>query len=162
DCAGVPSRRVGGLESRGQADCKSRGKAYQKGFRPMKAVFKTAYPYLKDAMNLPVVNVDDAIPFYERVMGFRLVSREDAPHKSAVLERDDIQIGLAENGGDPSQEGCFFEVDSVDRAFDELKANGLGREEAGFRIDRHGATAYRVFFVIAPDGLCYCLGERQP
>lgn len=128
----------------------------------MKAVFKTAHPYLKDAMNLPVVNVDDAIPFYERVMGFRLVSREDAPHKSAVLERDDIQIGLAENGGDPSQEGCFFEVDSVDRAFDELKANGLGREEAGFRIDQHGATAYRVFFVIAPDGLCYCLGERQP
>ena len=128
----------------------------------MKAVFKTAHPYLKDAMNLPVVNVDDAIPFYERVMGFRLVSREDAPHKSAVLERDGIQIGLAENGGDPSQDGCFFEVDSVDRAFDELKANGLGREEAGFRIDRHGATAYRVFFVIAPDGLCYCLGERQP
>ena len=128
----------------------------------MKAVFKTAYPYAKDAMNLPVVNVDDAIPFYERVMGFRLVSREDAPHKSAVLERDDIRIGLAENGGDPSQEGCFFEVDSIDRAFDELKANGLGREEVGFRIDQHGATAYRVFFVIAPDGLCYCLGERQP
>ena len=127
----------------------------------MKAVFKTAYPYLEDAMNLPVVNVDNAIPFYERVMGFRVVSRKDAPHKSAVLGRDDIQIGLAENGGDPSQEGCFFEVDSVDAAFDELKSNGLGREEAGFTIDHHGATSYRVFFVIAPDGLCYCLGERQ-
>jgi len=128
----------------------------------MKAVFKTAYPYLEDAMNLPVENVDDAIPFYERVMGFTLVSRKDAPHKSAVLGRDGIQIGLAENGGDPSQEGCFFEVDSVDAAFDELKANGLGREEANFSIDRHGATSFRVFFVIAPDGLCYCLGERQP
>jgi catechol 2,3-dioxygenase-like lactoylglutathione lyase family enzyme len=128
----------------------------------MKALFKTASPYLEDAMNLPVVDVEAAIPFYERVMGFQVVARKDAPHKSAVLGRDGIQIGLAENGGDPTQEGCFFEVDSVDAAFDELKSNGLGREEAGFRIDRHGATSYRVFFVIAPDGLCYCLGERQP
>ena len=127
----------------------------------MKAVFKTAYPYLEDAMNLPVADVDAAIPFYERVMGFQLVSRNEAPHKSAVLARDDIQIGLAENGGDPAQEGCFFEVDDVEAAFEELKANGLGKEEAGFRIHRHGATAFRVFFVVAPDGLCYCLGERQ-
>ena len=127
----------------------------------MKAVFKAAYPYLEDAMNLPVENLDAAIPFYERVMGFNLVSRKDAPNKSAVLARDSIQIGLAENGGDPSQEGCFFEVDNVEAAFDELKANGLGKEEAGFRIDDHGTTSYKVFFVVAPDGLCYCLGERQ-
>lgn len=31
----------------------------------MKAVFKTAYLYLADAMNLPVENVEAAIPFYE-------------------------------------------------------------------------------------------------
>lgn len=127
----------------------------------MKAVFKTAYPYLEDAMNLPVENLDAAIPFYEKVMGFNLVSRKDVPHKSAVLARDSIQIGLAENGGDPTQEGCFFEVDNVEAAFDELKANGLEKEEAGFRIDDHGTSSYKVFFVVAPDGLCYCLGERQ-
>ena len=127
----------------------------------MKAVFKTASPYSKDAMNLPVENLEAAIPFYERVMGFQVVSRKEAPHRSAVLGRDSIQIGLAENGGDPSQEGCFFEVDNVEAAFDELKSNGLDKEDAGFRNDRHGATTYKVFFVIAPDGLCYCLGERQ-
>jgi catechol 2,3-dioxygenase-like lactoylglutathione lyase family enzyme len=127
----------------------------------MKAIFKTASPYLKDAMNLPVENVEAAIPFYETVMGFRVLSRNDSPHKSATLGRDDIQIGLAENGGDPSQEGCFFEVDNAEAAFAELKSNGLGKEEAGFRIDRYGATSYKVFFVVAPDGLCYCLGERQ-
>jgi len=49
----------------------------------MKAIFKTAWPYQKDEMNLPVENLAAAIPFY------------------------------------------------------------------------------KVFFVIAPDGLCYCLGERQ-
>ena len=127
----------------------------------MKAIFKTASPYLKDAMNLPVENVEAAIPFYQTVMGFRVISRSDSPVKSATLGRDDIQIGLAENGGDPSQEGCFFEVDNAEAAFAELKSNGLGKEEAGFRIDRHGATSYKVFFVVAPDGLCYCLGERQ-
>jgi hypothetical protein len=42
-----------------------------------------------------------------------------------------------------------------------LKANGLEKEDAGFRVDQHGTTSYRVFFVVAPDGLCYCLGERQ-
>ena len=140
----------------------------------MKAVFKTAWPYADNAMNLPVENVEAAIPFYQTIMGFKVVARNDSPCKSAVLARDDIQIGLAENGGDPSQEGCFFEVDSADAAFGELKSNGLTthpswtdrkppeeREEAGFRIDRHGDTSFKVFFVVAPDGLCYCLGERQ-
>ncbi len=140
----------------------------------MKAVFKHAYPYLEDAMNLPVENLAAAIPFYETIMGFKVVARKEAPFKSAVLARDDIQIGLAENGSDPTQEGCFFEVDNAERAFDELKSNGLTKhpswierkppeesEEAGFSIDQHGATAFKVFFVVAPDGLCYCLGERQ-
>ena len=127
----------------------------------MKAVFKSAHPYREDAMNLPVENVETSVPFYETIMGFRVLSREDSPHKSAVLARDTIRIGLAENGGDPTQEGCFFEVDNVEAAFAELKANGLQKEDAGFRIDKHGDTSFRVFFVIAPDGLCYCLGERQ-
>jgi catechol 2,3-dioxygenase-like lactoylglutathione lyase family enzyme len=127
----------------------------------MKALFKTASPYADDAMNLPVQNVDAAIPYYEKVFSFRVVSRQDAPHKSVILGRDGIQIGLAENGGDPTQEGCFFEVDDIETAFAELKSNGLEKEEAGFRIDRYGDTSWKVFFVVAPDGLCYCLGERQ-
>jgi len=127
----------------------------------MKAVFKSAAPYAEDAMNLPVENVEAAIPFYEKIMGFRLVTRNDSPWKSAVLARHGIQRGLAENGGDPSQEGCFFEVDSAEAAFAELKSNGFEKEDAGFRIDKYGETSFKVFFVVAPDGLCYCLGERQ-
>jgi catechol 2,3-dioxygenase-like lactoylglutathione lyase family enzyme len=127
----------------------------------MRAVFKRVVPYKEDEMNLPVENVEAAIPFYETIMGFRVISRKDSPCKSAVLARDGIQMGLAENGGDPTQEGCFFEVDNADAAFGELKSNGLGRQEPDFRIDKHGDTSYKVFFVIAPDGLCYCLGERQ-
>ena len=127
----------------------------------MKAVFRSAWPYADHALNLPVDNVEAAIPFYESVMGFQLVSRNDSPHKQAILARDGIQIGLAENGGDSSQEGCFFEVDNAEAAFAELKSRGLDREQADFRIDQYGEKSYKVFFVVAPDGLCYCLGERQ-
>jgi len=123
-------------------------------------VFRKAIPYARDAMNLPVRDVASAIPFYEKIMGFQLVSRLDEPVRSAVLQRDDIQIGLAENGGDPAQEGCFFEVDDVEKAFDELKQRGFEKQDAGYRIDKYGPTSFRVFFVVAPDGLCYCLGQR--
>jgi lactoylglutathione lyase len=124
--------------------------------------YRRAAPYLKDAMNLPVAKVDEAVPFYERIMGFRVTERQTTPMKRAILARDDIRIGLAENGGDPTKEGCFFEVDDVEAAFAQLKANGLGRDDAGYRIDQHGPNTFKVFFVIAPDGLCYCIGQRQP
>jgi catechol 2,3-dioxygenase-like lactoylglutathione lyase family enzyme len=125
------------------------------------AVFKRAKPYGADQLQLPVGNVDAALPFYETVMGFHVVARHETPHRAALLERDGLQIGLVENGGDPTQDGCFFEVDDAEAAFAELKARGLEQDAAGFRIDRYGANAYKVFFVVAPDGLCYCLGERQ-
>jgi len=124
-----------------------------------KAVFKRVAPYADDAMTLPVADVDAAIPYYERTFGFRVVSRSEVPHKSVVLARDDIRIGLAENGGDPTQEGCFFEVDNVDAAFEEIK--GKVPAESDFRIDKFGDKSLRVFFEVAPDGLCYMLGERQ-
>lgn len=124
----------------------------------MKANFKRAVPYADDAMNLPVADVDLAIPFYEQTFGFQVVSRNDSPHKSAVLARDEIQIGLAENGGDPTQEGCFFEADDVAAAFEELK--GRPPLESDFSFDKFGETSFRVFFVVAPDGLCYMIGQR--
>ncbi len=126
----------------------------------IKAVFKTVKPYQENEMNLPVENLEEAIPFYETVMGFQIISRNDAPCKSAVLARDHIQIGLAENGGDPTQDGCFFEVDDVEATFDQLKANGLERDDAEYRVDTYGDTSFRVFFIIAPDKLCYCIGQR--
>src|ERR1043166_8911876 len=86
-----------------------------------KAIFKRAVPYADDALNLPVADVDAAIPYYEETFGFRVVSRNSTPHKSAILARDEIKIGLAENGGDPTQEGCFVEVDDVAAAFEEIK-----------------------------------------
>ena len=126
----------------------------------MKAIFKRAVPYAEDAMNLPVADVEAAIPFYQQTFKFSVVSKQDSPVKSAVLARDQIQIGLAENGGDPTQEGCYFEVDNVEAAFEEIK----GRKPDGSELElqTEGNWSQRVFFVVAPDGLCYMIGEPVP
>ena len=112
-------------------------------------------------MDLPVSNLDDAIPFYEKIMGFTVTSRSEVPHRLAVLSRDGIQIGLAENGGDPTQDGCAFEMTNVEVAAAELKANGLQKEISEFSTEKHGDKTWKVFYVVAPDGLCYWLGERS-
>ena len=127
----------------------------------MPADFKSVSPYQEDEMNLPVKNVDEAIPYYETILGFKVLSRSDVPCKSVVLGRDHIKIGLAENGGNPEEEGCFFEVDDVEAAFEELRSNGLDREDPGYDIQQHGDTSFRLFFLVAPDRLCYCIGQRQ-
>jgi catechol 2,3-dioxygenase-like lactoylglutathione lyase family enzyme len=126
----------------------------------MKAVFMTAAPYADDTMNLPVQDVDAAIPYYQKTLGFKVVSRAEGPPRSVILERDRVRIGLAENGGDPTQEGCFFEVDNIEAAFEQI--NGVPPAESSFRLDSFAGVSYRVFFVVAPDGLCYMLGQRQP
>jgi catechol 2,3-dioxygenase-like lactoylglutathione lyase family enzyme len=127
----------------------------------MNAELTKVFGYQGDPMNLPVASVDAAIPFYETVLGFTVLSRSDAPHRSAVLGRDGIQMRLAENGGDPSQDGCAFHVNDVVSLFEEFKAKGLNQGQPTFDTETHGGTAFKVFYVVAPDGLCYWFGERQ-
>ena len=127
----------------------------------MKAALEKAWGYQGDTMNLPVPDLGAALPFYETVLGFRVLSRSQAPHPSAVLARDEVQIGLAENGGNPTQDGCAFHVKDVESLFAEFRANGLQKELPEFNIERRNDVAWKVFYVVAPDGLCYWFGERQ-
>ena len=120
-----------------------------------------AFGYQGDNMNLPVRDLAVAIPFYETVLGFRVISRSETPYASAVLARDQVQMRLAENGGDSSQDGCAFHVKGLDALFAEFKANGLDKERPDFKTEQRGTAAWRVFYVVAPDGLCYWFGERQ-
>ena len=120
-------------------------------------LFISASPYQDDVLNLPVNDLDLAIPFYEDLMGFHVIDRKTNPHKLAILSRDEVKIGLAENGGDPEQEGSYFKVNSVERAFDFFSSNGLkDRNNASLseEINEDG-----IFFIVAPDRLCYCFGE---
>ena len=126
----------------------------------MKGTLEKAFGYQGNNMQLPVKDVAAAVPFYETVLGFRVLSRSDTPHNSAVLARDEVQIGLVENGGDPSQDGCAFHVTDLGSLFAEFNANGLNKELAEFHIESHGDAEWKVFYVVAPDGLCYWFGER--
>lgn len=112
-------------------------------------------------MNLPLANLETALPFYETILGFQVVSRSDTPQPSAILDRDGIHIGLAENGGDPQQDGCFFEVDDVEKLCAELKATGFDNISPDFKQHYYGDVRWKVLFIVAPDGLCYSFGERQ-
>ncbi len=127
----------------------------------MKATLETAFGYQGDNMNLPVRDLAASLPFYETVLGFRVLSRSDTPHKSAVLARDKVQIGLAENGGDATQDGCAFHVNHLESLFAEFNANGLHKEPSEIGMEQQDGVAWKVFYVVAPDGLCYWFGERQ-
>jgi catechol 2,3-dioxygenase-like lactoylglutathione lyase family enzyme len=126
------------------------------------AILENGFGYQGDKMNLPVADLASALPFYETVLGFRVVSRAETPQKSAVLGRDHVEMRLVENGGDPSQDGCAFHVKELDALFSEFRANGLQKELSDFDVEEHGGARWRVFYVVAPDGLCYWFGERQP
>jgi len=78
-------------------------------------------------------------------------------YSRAILARDGVQIGLAENGGDPTQEGCFFEVDDVEVAFAEIK--GTPTESGSIKTEDVNGRKYRAFFDVAPDGLCYMIAQ---
>jgi lactoylglutathione lyase len=127
----------------------------------MKATLEKAWGYQGDNMNLPVRYLACALPFYETVLGFRVLSRSDTPHNSVVLARDQVQIRIAENGGDPTQDGCAFHVKHLEALFAEFKANGLQKELAEFDLEQHDGIQWKVFYIVAPDGLCYWFGERQ-
>jgi lactoylglutathione lyase len=131
------------------------------GKRYVRGSIEKARGYQGDAMNLPVGDLESALPFYETVLGFRVMSRSGTPHNSAILARDDVQIGLAENGGDSTQDGCAFHVKHLDALLAEFRANGLHKELSDFNVEQHGDVAWKVFYVVAPDGLCYWFGERN-
>jgi lactoylglutathione lyase len=124
-----------------------------------RAVFKRAAPYCDDALNLPVADLASAVPYYEHTFGFSVVERRESPCPRVILARDHVQMGLAENGGDPSQEGCFFEVDDVEAAFEELKTRGASPGD--IEEQDAGGQRVRAFFIVAPDGLCYMVAQPR-
>ena len=121
-------------------------------------LFIAASPYQDDVLNLPVKDLDIAIPFYEDFMGFQVLERTEDPHKRAILWRQDVKIGLAENDGNSEEEGSYFKVSSVQAAFDFFSANGLKKCENASLSEQINDDG--IFFIVAPDRLCYCFGEE--
>ena len=116
-------------------------------------LYEAAYPFQDDVLALPVEDIDQAVAYYGTRFGLREVERRDDPVPTVILERDGVNIGFAINGGDASQDGAAILVTDIGRARDELEANGVAT--ANWRIDERDGGKYQVFFVVAPDGLCY-------
>lgn len=116
-------------------------------------LFDAAFPYQDDVLALPVEDIDRAAAWYGERFGLNEVERRNEPVPTVILERDGVQIGFAVNGGDASQDGAAILVTDIQRARDELEANGV--ETGSWRVDERDDGKYQVFFVVAPDGLCY-------
>jgi lactoylglutathione lyase len=121
--------------------------------------YRAVYPIGDtDPDNLPVADVERAVAYYSAMFGFQALGRSDGPPRSVRVGRDAVELGLAENGGDPEQASCYLDVSDVERARRELEAAGV--DISPMRVDEHGGSYYRVFFAKDPDGICYCIGQK--
>ena len=121
-------------------------------------LYEAAFPFADDVLALPVEDIDRAAAWYGPRFGLVEVERGAHLVPTVVMERDGVRIGFAVNGGDPGNEGAAIRVTDIRRARDELEANGV--KTANWRVDERDGERYQVFFVVAPDGLCYYF--RQP
>ena len=121
-------------------------------------LFEAAYPYQDDVLALPVEDIDTAAGYYAKAFGLVEVERRDEPVPTVIMERDGTRIGFAINGGDASNDGAAILVTDINRAREELDANGVAPGEV--RIDERDDGKFRVFFVVAPDGLCYYFHQK--
>ena len=119
--------------------------------------FKGAFPYQKDVLALPVTDLDAASRWYCTHFGMNEVERFQQPVPTVILERDGTRIGFSINGGDASQDGAAVLVSNIRAIKDELERNG--GNIGNWRVDERGGQKYQVFFVVAPDGLCYYFFE---
>lgn len=119
--------------------------------------FKKAFPYQKDVLALPVTDLDAASRWYCAHFGMVEVERRDRPAPTVVLERDGTRIGFSINGGDASQDGAAVLVSNIHGLKEELERSGA--QVGNWRIDERNGQKYQVFFVVAPDGLCYYFHE---
>ena len=89
--------------------------------------FKTISPIEDgDTDAVPVKAIGPAIEFYTQVLGFSLVTKDQ---RSAVLKRDDVQVGLvAKDDHDPKSAGSFyFGVSDVESLRGEFQGKGASQ-----------------------------------
>jgi catechol 2,3-dioxygenase-like lactoylglutathione lyase family enzyme len=119
--------------------------------------FKQTFPYQEAVLALPVANLDIASRWYCDHFGMVEVERRNEPIPQVILERDGTRLGFAINGGDSAQDGAAVLVSNIRELKEELE--GKGAQVGQWRIDERDGQRYQVFFVVAPDGLCYYFHE---
>jgi catechol 2,3-dioxygenase-like lactoylglutathione lyase family enzyme len=119
--------------------------------------FEAAFPYQKDVLALPVADLDAASRWYCDKFGMVEVERRQEPSPAVILERNGTRIGFSRNGGDASQDGAAILVTGIGDMKNELEAKGV--KIGNWRVDERDGRRFQVFFVVAPDGLCYYFHE---
>jgi predicted enzyme related to lactoylglutathione lyase len=117
----------------------------------------------EDLSALPVGDIERAVGFYTRVLGFKATA---VTQDSATLVRDAATIGVVlDRQHDPRRSGSYYvEVSDVDALRQELVSKGA--RPGTIEIQQHDGKTYRVFFVrecdsTSPhDGYCFCFGRR--
>jgi catechol 2,3-dioxygenase-like lactoylglutathione lyase family enzyme len=117
------------------------------------AVFEKAFPYGDDVLALPVADLDAAARWYAQHFALVEVERRSEPQPTVIMERDGARFGFSVNGGDSSQEGAAILVSDIHAVRTELESRGVTIEN--WRVDEQDGKKLQVFFVAAPDGLCY-------
>jgi len=124
---------------------------------PERPQFVEAFPFQEDVVALPVEDLDAASTWYREHFGMNEVERAAEPAPAVIMERDGVRVGFAINGGDASQDGAAVLVRGIALLREEMERSGA--ETANWRVDERDGKQYQVFFVRAPDGLCYCFHE---
>lgn len=119
--------------------------------------FQKAFPYQDDILSLPVSDLDVASAWYSQHFGMREVERTTDPVPAVIMERDGVRIGFALSGGDPAQDGAAILVSNIDGIKTEFEAKGINI--SNWKIDDRDGQKFQVFFVVAPDGLCYYIHQ---
>lgn len=119
--------------------------------------FEKAFPFQDDVLALPVADLDAAAEWYGAHFGMVEVERRSQPQPTVILEREGARIGFAVNGGDATQDGAAILVSGIKGIRDELEAKGVAI--ANWRVDEDNGRRSQVFFVVAPDGLCFYFHE---
>lgn len=120
---------------------------------PDQPLFESASPFMEDILALPVKSTDVAAQWYAEIFGMSETGRIETPYKTVLMERDGVRFGFSENGADSAQDGAAILVSDIGRARDELENKGV--EIGNWRVDERDGAKFQVFFVVAPDGLCY-------
>ena len=119
--------------------------------------FKSVFPFQDNVLALPVTDIDNAAEWYGKHFGMVEVERNNEPKPTVILERDGTRIGFSVNGGDATQDGAAILVSNIHELRSEFES--LGLKIGNWRVDDRDGQKLQVFFIVAPDGLCYYFHE---
>ncbi|MCC6523812.1 MAG: VOC family protein [Polyangiaceae bacterium] len=115
--------------------------------------------FLKSRTTLGVYDVARSIAFYEKALGFEVVTTMGEGPDFAIVARDGVDLGLVKTQA-PAVEAfacCYFDVDGVEKAHAHAMAAGATLASP---LTRHPWGSYD-FVLQDPDGHRIALGERH-